>query len=145
MYDESPPANATPVLNSSDPLTPIYSDKDGNIIAVKRYSPPMIASIEKKQLEEIEGSKKKSSVGRISDLSGNINILEVPANTRIVPLKQLAQKRQSSVTARLGDDDQNEPASRPMSREIPGDDYADATPPNNANIIVRSGRPYITS
>ena len=78
------------MLNASDPLTPIYSDKDGNIIAVKRYSPPIINSIEKKELEEIEGSKRKSNISRVNE---EVNILEVPVNTRIVPLKQLAQKR----------------------------------------------------
>ena len=87
MFDESIPANATPVLNASDPLTPIYSDKDGNIIAVKRYSPPIIASIEKEELAEIEGGKRKTNVSRTQE---DVTILEVPTNTRIVPLKQIA-------------------------------------------------------
>ena len=53
--------NATPVLNSFDPLTPIYSDQDGNVIAIKKYSPPLITRIEKEKLDEIEGIKKKGA------------------------------------------------------------------------------------
>ena len=144
-YDESPPPNASPVLNAAGPLTPIYSDKDGNIIAVKRYSPPVIASIDKTDLEEMERSRKKPVGGRAKEGEDGFRLLDVPTSTRIVPLTQLAQKRQSSVTARLGDDASQNDQDRPVSRGILGEDYADAATPSNANIIVRSGRPYITS
>ena len=94
MPEESPcPVSATPVLNASDALTPIYSDGDGNIIAVKRYSPPVITSIEKKDLEEIEGGRKKPAAGKVSEGELDARFPDAPSNTRIVPLKQLAQKR----------------------------------------------------
>ena len=50
------------MLNSFDPLTPIYSDQDGNVIAIKKYSPPLITRIEKEKLDEIEGKKKASQL-----------------------------------------------------------------------------------
>ena len=64
-------------------------DQDGNIIAVKRYSPPVIASIEKKDLAEIEGSKKKPVpvVGKPNEVEEDANIPDIPASTRVVPLK----------------------------------------------------------
>lgn len=111
---------------------------------MQRYSPPVIASIDRTDLEEIEGGRKKPAASKTKEEAG-AGLLDVPPSTRIVPLTQLAQKRQSSVTARLGDDVSQNDQDRPVSRGILGEDYADARTPNNANIIVRSGRPYITS
>lgn len=111
---------------------------------MQRYSPPVIASIDRTDLEEMEGGRKKPAASKTKEETG-AGLLDVPPSTRIVPLTQLAQKRQSSVTARLGDDVSQNDQDRPASRGILGEDYADARTPNNANIIVRSGRPYITS
>ena len=76
------PLNATPVLNSFDPLTPIYSDQDGNVIAIKKYSPPSITRIEKEKLDEIEGNKKKS----IQPKNPNAQDKTLSTSTRAIPL-----------------------------------------------------------
>ena len=133
VQDENLPLNATPVLNSFDPLTPIYSDQDGNVIAIKKYSPPLITRIEKEKLDEIEGIKKKGT-----QIKNQNEEDKIQTATRAIPLTHhVASKRQSSVTARLGEDDHGILSELEIGQN-PGEDYKDATHPNEQNIIVRS-------
>ena len=133
--DENVPLNATPVLNSFDPLTPIYSDQEGNVIAIKKYSPPLITRIEKEKLDEIEGNKKRSIHAKTQ--TDDIKNQQQLVAARPIPLTNVSSKRQSSVTARLGEDDQGL-LSDQVSCVNPTEDYKDATHPSEQNIVVRS-------